>query len=375
MSVAGLGGGRVSGTTLITGADGYLGGHLAARVLAGNDEQIVLAVRAADTAEFRDKQARLARRLPPGVTERVSYACVDVRRPDPFRDLDPEPVTQVVHAAAVTRLNVGYADALAVNVEGTSRAIEWARRCPRLQRFALISTLYASGRMQGMVGEGPLPDSGFVNHYEWSKWESERIVIQAAADIPVSILRVPTLIAEDDSGRVVQFNAFHNTLKLLFYGLLSFFPGTPATKLPVSTAAFVSAAMTRLLDASVPDGVHNVCPDSTATLGELMDAAFTVFERDDRFRRRRMARPAYCDSDHFTNALLADRNERVGAVSTSLDSVAPFAEQLCIVKEFQTAGLRTHWPDYEAPDPVELAAAATSYLVETRWGRHLEETA
>jgi hypothetical protein len=106
-----------------------------------------------------------------------------------------------------------------------------------------------------------------------------------------------------------------------------------------------------------------------------MDAAFTVFESDDRFRRLRMARPAYCDSDDFTKAVLADRNGGAGAVSTSLGSVAPFAEQLCIVKEFQTAALRTHWPDYQAPDPVELATAATSYLVETRWGRYLEETA
>jgi nucleoside-diphosphate-sugar epimerase len=364
----------VSGTTLLTGADGYLGGHLAARVLAGGDEQILLAVRAVDTAEFCDKRVRLAQRLPPAVTERVSYACVDLRSADPFRDLDPEPVTTVVHAAAVTRLNVGHADALAVNVEGTSRAIEFARRCPSLQRFALISTLYASGRLKGIVEEGPLPDSGFVNHYEWSKWESERIAIQAATDLPISILRIPTLIAEDDSGRVVQFNAFHNTLKLLFYGLLSSFPGNPATKLPVSTAAFVSAATTRLLDTSVPDGVYNVCPDSTATLGELMDAAFTVFERDDRFRRHRMARPVYCDSDNFTKALLADRNGGAGAVSPLQDSVTPFAEQLCIVKEFQTAALRTHWPDYQAPDPVELATAAISYLVDTRWGRHLEET-
>ena len=78
------------GTTLITGADGYLGGHLAVRALAEGDEQIVLAVRAADTAGFRDKQARLARRLPPEVTERVSYACVDLRRADPLRDLDDE---------------------------------------------------------------------------------------------------------------------------------------------------------------------------------------------------------------------------------------------------------------------------------------------
>jgi nucleoside-diphosphate-sugar epimerase len=362
---------RVSGTTLFTGADGYLGGHLAARVLAESDEQVVLAVRAADDAEFRDKQARLSRRLPPEASDRISYARLDLRGDDPFRDVDPGRVTRVVHAAAVTRLNVGYNDALTVNVNGTSRAIEWARRCPRLRRFALISTLYASGRTQGMVEEGPLPDSGFVNHYEWSKWASERLVIRAAADMPVSILRVPTLIAEDDSGRVVQFNAFHNTLKLLFYGILSLFPGTPATRLPTSTAAFAAAATTRLLDDSTPAGIYNVCPDSTATLGELMDAAFGVFERDDRFRRRDIARPTYCRFEDFADALRAGHNE--GLVGTSLESVAPFAEQLCIMKEFQTDALRTHWPDYQVPDPVELTTAATSYLVQTRWGRHLEK--
>ena len=350
---------------------------MAERVLADGEDRVVLAVRAASSAEFDDKRARLLTRLGVAGTGRVSYVSVDLRRPDAFSGIDPSAVTRVVHAAAATRLNVSYDDALAVNVEGTARCVEWARRCPRLDRFALISTLYVAGRQHGIVPETRLGDAGFVNHYEWSKWESERIANEAAVDLPIAILRVPTVIAEDDSGRVVQFNAFHNTLKLLFYGLLAQVPGDPRTRVPIATAEFVSAAVGCLLDPDAPPGFYNVCPDpaSVPTLGELVDAAFDVFARDRQFARRRVARPTVCDTDDFATLIDSAADGAAGAVSASLNSVVPFAEQLGVTKEFPNDNLRARWLDYRAPDPVALARATTSHLVSTRWGRHLKETA
>lgn len=365
------------GTTLITGADGYVGAHIAQRVLADSDDRVVLAVRAADPGEFHDKRSRLRLRLGADLDGRVFYERVDLRQARPFDGVDPSKITRIVHAAAATRLNVSYEDALAVNVAGTTRSIEWARRCPRLDRFVLISTLYVAGRMRGSVPETRLPDAGFVNHYEWSKWESERIADDAAADLPISVLRIPTIIAEDDAGRVVQFNAFHNTLKLLFYGLLAEVPGDPAARVPIATAQFVSSALGRLLDAAAPNGFYNVChdPAGTTTLVELIDTAFSVFEQDDQFTRRGVPRPSVCDSSHFATTLRSAANGPAGAVSASLDSVAPFAEQLGLKKEFPNDNLRAQWPDYQAPDPIALARATTSNLISTRWGRHLKETA
>ena len=370
------------GTTLITGADGYVGAHVAQSVLANSDDRVVLAVRAASPSEFRDKRARLVARLGPSLTGRVSYASVDLRRAEAFTDIDasteitPAQITRIVHAAAATRLNVSYEHAFAVNVGGTTRCIDLARRCPRLDRFALVSTLYVAGRLRGNIPETPLRNAGFVNHYEWSKWESERIADSAAVDLPIAVLRIPTIIAEGDSGRVVQFNAFHNTLKLLFYGLLSQVPGDPQTKVPIATADFVSAAVGRLLDPVAPLGFYNVCHDarSTPTLKALVDAAFDVFEQDEQFQRRRVPRPTVCDSDQTTmiNSLV---DAGGGAVSESLNSVAPFAEQLGLKKEFDNDNLRAQWPDYQAPDSVALAGATTRDLVRTRWGRHLKETA
>ncbi len=365
------------GTTLITGADGYVGAHVAQRVLADSEDRVVLAVRAANPAEFQEKQGRLRMRLGADADGRVSYESVDLRRSQPFADVDPSPISRIVHAAAATKLNVSYDDALAVNVEGTTRAVEWARHCPRVERFVLISTLYVAGRLQGRVPEARLPDTGFVNHYEWSKWESERIADDAAGELPISVLRIPTIIAEDDDGRVVQFNAFHNTLKLLFYGLLAEVPGDPAARVPIATAAFVSSALGRLLDPSAPTGFYNVChdPAGTTTLVELIDTAFAVFEQDAQFRRRQVPRPAVCDSGQFATTLKSVADTRGGAVSASLDSVAPFAEQLGLRKEFPNDRLRAQWPDYQAPDPIALASATTSHLINTRWGRNLKETA
>ena len=70
----------------------------------------------------------------------------------------------------------------------------------------------------------------------------------------MSVLRLPTIIADGDDGQVTQYNAFHNTLKLYFYGLLSLVPGDPSTPVSLATAAFTTAAITRLLDPAVADG-------------------------------------------------------------------------------------------------------------------------
>jgi nucleoside-diphosphate-sugar epimerase len=363
---------------LITGADGYVGGHVAARLLNGDDDRLLLAVRAADPAEFALKQQRLAHRLGRKAEGRVAYLAFDVRRDDDgFRDLDPLPVTRIVHAAAATRLNVDYDLARSVNVAGTARMLDWAHRCPVLQRFAFISTLYAAGRLRGAIAEEPLPDAGFVNNYEWSKWAAEQIVLDAATSLPVSVLRLPTLVADDDTGQVTQYNAFHNTLKLLFYGLLSLLPGDPSAPVPVATASFVSSAIVRLLDPVVPNGIFHVCHDSsdTTTLGRLIDTAFTAFEGDERFRRRGLVRPVYYDRGGFADLLENARLSRGTSLSESLDSVATFAEQLYLAKDFGNKALRAHWPAYAASDPAELTATTTKYLVATRWGRQLKEIA
>jgi nucleoside-diphosphate-sugar epimerase len=367
----------VTGTTLITGADGYIGRRIAAALLTAGDDQLVLTMRAADASELAGKHAALRRELPPAARGRIRFAAADLSRDGALDQVDARPVTRIVHAAAVTRFSVARDTARRVNVEGTSRLVAFAARCPSLRRLALLSTLYSAGRRSGEVAERRHRDAGFANHYEWSKWAAEEAVL-TAQDLPASVLRLPTVIADDDDGQVTQYNAFHNTLKLYFYGLLSLLPGLPSTPVSLATAAFTTAAITRLLDPAVADGIYHVCPDpaGTPTLDQLITTAFAVFEGDRQFRRRQLLTPEYCDEESFNDLVAAASRFRGGGlVQESLASVAPFGNQLYLSKTFRNDALRAAWPGYQAPDPVALVQAVCEHLVTSRWGRQLAEAA
>jgi nucleoside-diphosphate-sugar epimerase len=275
----------------------------------------------------------------------------------------------------VTRFNVDRDLARSVNVDGSRQLFELARRCPRLERVAFVSTLYAAGLAAGPVAEAPLDGPRrFANHYEWSKWEAERLLAAEYADLPWRIYRVATAIADDDSGRVVQHNAFHGTLKLFFYGLLSLVPGDRETPLPFVTGAFAAGAIRTLLDAPDADhGVYHVCPPpaQATPLGALIDAAFDRFEREPDYRARRLLRPLFCDAEAF--ALLAEGIDSFGGavVNDGLRSVTPFAPQLFAgaSKAFATARLAGALGGAAALDPVALIARTCDHLVGTRWGR------
>jgi len=360
-------------TTLVTGADGYLGSRLVSAMLESTDEVFLLAVRANDAAELDAKRALLDAELSAGsqttAGSRTMVVAADLTRDDALAGVDPRPVTAIVHAAAVTRFNVDRQTADRVNVAGTARLARFAQRCPRLRRVTLLSTLYTAGRRTGEVTEQRHDDAGFVNCYEWSKWRAECHLLDSG--LPLSVLRLPTVIAEDDSGRVAQYNAFHNTLKLFYYGLLSLVPGDPATPLSLATASFTTAAVTHLVRPDAPAGIYHLTPDpaDTLTLGQLIETIFTVYERDDTYRRRNLLRPIHCDQRSFEDMVDVARRLRGGPIEQTLASVAPFGTQLYLPKTFRNPALRAAWPGYAAPDPLTLAEAVTGYLVASRWGR------
>lgn len=360
-------------TTLLTGADGYLGGNLARAILASSDQHLVLPVKGtAGDDGFADKCRRLDRELGPIGRGRVTIVPADLRRPDALADVDPRRVNHVVHSAAVTRFNVEYDEALAANVDGTARVADFAARCEHLQRLTIISTLYAAGRRRGDVPEERLDETTFVNHYEWSKWACEDYVLRTYGDLPCSVLRLPTIVAEDDTGLVIQQNAFHNTLKLYYYGLLSVVPGDRITPINIATAEFAVNGVMHLLDLAVPAGVYHVCPgpESVTGLGALLDTVFDLFDLSQDYRRRKLLRPVYCDEESFYDLVAASSTMRGGPIYQGLMSVAPFARQLFLPKDWRNDSLRAAWPGYKVPNPLDLVNSTVNWLVATRWGRN-----
>lgn len=361
----------MTGRILITGADGYLGRRIAGRLLDDSACRLTLTVRADDAVELAHKESALRRELDPAAG-RVEVVAADLRRDDLAAAVEPAGITGIVHAAARTAFNVERPVAAAVNVAGTLQVAEFARRCTDLTRFLVLSTLFSSGRRTGRVCEAPHDGrDGWVNHYEWSKQESERQLLASYADLPLSIVRLPTIVADDDSGAVTQYNVFHNTLKLFFYGLLSLMPGDPSTRQYFATADFASRGIARLAQPEVPGGFYHLAPSpaETVAVSEAVDIAFDVFERDPGFRRRRLLRPSFCDSRSFQDLVEASSALSASPLGQAIGSVAPFAEQMFLGKEFDNSRLEAVWPDRPVTRPRELVANTCGWLTSTRWGR------
>ncbi|HVF14172.1 MAG TPA: SDR family oxidoreductase [Acidimicrobiales bacterium] len=339
--------GTGTGTVLVTGAGGYVGSLL--------------------VRHYRDLGVDVVAH---------GRTMGDLADADPFTAVTAEQrdgITHIVHSGAITRFDVERDTARTVNVEGTEKVLDFARSCPRLESFGMVSTVYSTGLRAGPIEERAYDDeAGFANDYEWSKWEAERLVA-TADDLPWRILRVATVIADDDSGCVTQYNAFHETLKLWFHGLLPLVPGDADTVLYLVTGDFVTSAIVTLMDLVGAAGVYHVAhaAERSLTLAQALDVVSEAFEAVESFRRRRVLRPLLGDRETFD--LLASGVGAFGGglVRQSLGSVVPFARQLFVAKQVDNARLRHALGDaYQAPDPAELVRRTCEALIGSKWGRN-----
>jgi nucleoside-diphosphate-sugar epimerase len=356
---------------LITGGDGYTGLRLARTYLERAEDGVLLWLRAGCVEEFQAKKERLCRELN-DFNGRVDYAWGNLVDEHPFEAVGPQDVKAIIHAAAVTRFNVDDVTARKVNVEGTEKLLRFARRCESLEAVGLLSTVYASGMRSGAIEESGLDGrGGFANFYESSKWMAEDALRTEFADLPWRIFRIATIIADDDSGHVTQYNAFHNTLKLIFYGLLSLIPGNPETPLYFVTGEFVADSIYTLMNRPENKAIYHVShpAEDSLSLGELIDVAFDAFAQDRGFELRRVLKPLYSDAESFE--LLTDAVNGFGGVvvNQAVSSVAPFARQLFIHKELRNQKLVAALDNYRAPEMRRLIRKTCEYLVRTKWGR------
>lgn len=362
---------------MITGGDGYLGFALAKRYLQSTDEPLLLWVRASDEGEFAAKQERIRQRLGEEAG-RVRCRWGNLVNPHPFDAIDPAEIRAIIHSAAVTRFNVDETTARRVNVEGTEKLLRFASRCPSLERFALLSTVYSSGLKSGPIEEEAMDNrAGFSNYYEWSKWASENLLLTAFADLPWQIFRVATIIADNEEGKVTQQNAFHNTLKLFYYGLLSLVPGKMETPLYFIAGEFATNAIFSVLSTSLKKSIYHVAhtKEESLSLQALIDVVFETYGEKPEFKMRRVLKPLYSDAESFDLLAQGVNTFGAGILNQSVSSVAPFAKQLFIQKEIRNRSLVSALDHYQAPDARRLVRNACDYLVRTKWGRELQHAA
>jgi thioester reductase-like protein len=285
-------GAHTRGDVLITGATGFLGMELMARLLEDGDRRVWALVRAPSHAAAEERvRATLASLVPrpAAVAHRVVPVAGDLMRPglglDPRRrDELAEHVDEVIHSAASVSFALPLEEARAVNVEGTRRALELATlvsaRGAGLRRFAHVSTAYVAGTHRGAFGEGDLElGQSFHNSYERSKWEAELLVRSHAERLPVQVFRPSIVVGDELSGWTASFNVIYTPLRAYARGALPAVPARRSAPVDVVPVSYVARAILALAGAGSGRTWNLAAGPEAGSVGELIDRSAELLGR------------------------------------------------------------------------------------------------
>ncbi len=182
---------------LVTGAAGFIGSHLTARLLSSG-----LGVRCLVHT----------RALPEGIAG-VEYVQGNLLEPD---SLAPavDRVDVIYHLAGATKART-LADYLRINEHGTRHLLEAAaRHTPDLQRFLLVSSLAAAGPSADghLLSEEEEPKP--VSSYGISKLRAEEVVWHYGERLPVTVVRPPAVYGPRERDLFVYFRQVHRGVLL-----------------------------------------------------------------------------------------------------------------------------------------------------------------
>jgi dihydroflavonol-4-reductase len=175
-------------TTLVTGATGFLGNHVARQLVAAGHSVRIL-VRS--TSNLASLDGLNAERVAGDLQDRGSL------------DRAMKGVRSVFHVAADYRLwtrNPG--EIYESNVEGTRRLLEVASQAgvERVVYTSTVATIAVPGRVAGLPNEDTRATLGqMIGHYKRSKFMAEREAMKAAAaGVPVVIVNPTTPVGPGD---------------------------------------------------------------------------------------------------------------------------------------------------------------------------------
>jgi thioester reductase-like protein len=250
---------------LLTGATGFLGGVILARLIDETDHDVVALIRAEDDPGARRRLADVSERLwgvrvPP---RRVVALAGDIESAgfglsrSKWEELAAG-TTSIVHAAATIRFDLPLADARRTNVGGAANVValaEAAAEAGRDPHLVHISTAYVAGDRRGVVREDdPISEDGFRNSYEQSKAQAEAVV--AASRVSTAIVRPSIIVGESGSGWTSAFNVIYGPLRAMASGRLGPIPADGEGLVDLVPVDLVAAAAIRALDRRATGAFH-----------------------------------------------------------------------------------------------------------------------
>src|SRR5450759_4604110 len=165
----------------VTGATGFIGRRLLEQLLEKRQGKVYVLVRENSKARLEDLIERWSIVVGPSAADRVQPVVGDLRRPllgleqDQVAELRGK-VTHFFHLAAVYDMTAPAERNTAVNVGGTTHAVELARAVDA-KHLHHVSSIAVAGTYKG-VFEEDMFDEGqrLPSPYHLTKFESERIV-------------------------------------------------------------------------------------------------------------------------------------------------------------------------------------------------------
>lgn len=269
--------------TLITGATGFLGGEVLARLLERDEGPVYALVRADDDGAAQERLDDAVRSLlGPGhpsaahaIAVRGDVCAQDLGLSAGDRRTLTERVGRIVHCAASVSFTLPLAESRQINVEGTRRMLDLAEQCGELESMTHVSTAYVAGDHRGRFAETDL-DVGqhHRNPYEQTKYEAELLVRERSGTVPVQVVRPSIVVGDSQTGWTPAFNVMYWPLKVLARGHYRMLPLRRSSPLDVVPVDYVADA---LLAAPVSPGAtwHMTAGDRASTTGAVLDLAET----------------------------------------------------------------------------------------------------
>ena len=338
--------------TLLTGATGLIGGDwLRAMVSRGGERTFLVLTRSPEL--FLGWQ--LVQALGCDLTDGAI----------PIAEEYLARVTEIVHCAADIRFGISLELARAANVEGTRRMLDVARRCPRLRKFAHVSSVYAAGKLEGDFAERRFPPhAAFFNSYQQSKYEAEELVLDESR-VPAAIFRLSSVIG-NSRGEVQQFNYFHQLLKMIpNSGPVPMMPGNPLAPVDLIPSDWAVAALDHLVEHSFEAGrIYHDCagPSGSLAVRTLVDRAFHKFA---------MRPPRLVSRSDFERFAAEWTNGRSGVVGEMLRVLDRFLPHLALYQSFDNGRTRADLEraGIRMPAIESFYERIIDYCVLTNWGK------
>jgi thioester reductase-like protein len=277
----------VKPAVFLTGATGFLGMEVLARLLEAGDREVVALVRADDDAGAERRLDDVLATLwddPAPYRDRVSAVRGELTQPGlglgERADEVAERTHAVLHCAASISFDLPLPEARAINVDGTSRVLDFALKAQArggLERFVHVSTAYVSGRHEGGFRERQL-DTGqsFRNTYEQTKADAEQIVAMAR-ELGPAIARPSIVMGESDTGWTPAFNVLYWPMQAYSRGLFKELPALPSGRVDIVPVDYVADALVHLLDRRDAGVFNLVAGRNAATVDELTTLASEYF--------------------------------------------------------------------------------------------------